>query len=171
MDPDHPSSYLLGILCDGVNYRNTKTARDREIVQNNVLQGLGWTVCRVWTLDWFENREAVMERLIQVIDKTKAAKKQKKESIHAIVPAGPLFNPQEAEVAEEIEPGTIQQGMRIYTIARLNIPKTFTKDFFALINRDLIVRHIRQVIETEAPISRSLLYKRLMQAWGVSRQT
>lgn len=33
VDPQNPSSYRLGIICDGKNYKRTKTARDREIVQ------------------------------------------------------------------------------------------------------------------------------------------
>ena len=35
VNPQNTSNYQLGIICDGKNYKRTKTARDREIVQNN----------------------------------------------------------------------------------------------------------------------------------------
>lgn len=57
VDPDNSSRYLLGILCDGENYRAAKTARDREIVQSSVLKMLGWNICKVWTMDWWENSQ------------------------------------------------------------------------------------------------------------------
>lgn len=68
VDKDTPSRYILGILCDGENYRNTKTARDREIVQNRVLQLLGWNICRVWTLDWFDNPDRVLKTIQQAVE-------------------------------------------------------------------------------------------------------
>ena len=40
VDTENTSNYQLGIICDGKNYKRTKTARDREIVQNNVLKAL-----------------------------------------------------------------------------------------------------------------------------------
>lgn len=63
VDPDNSSRYLLGILCDGENYRAAKTARDREIVQSSVLKMLGWNICKVWTMDWWENSQKVIDRI------------------------------------------------------------------------------------------------------------
>lgn len=56
VDTENTSNYQLGIICDGKNYKRTKTARDREIVQNNVLKALGWDIYRIWTMDWWENQ-------------------------------------------------------------------------------------------------------------------
>ena len=53
VDEKNPARYRLGIICDGENYKKAKTARDREVVQSNVLKMLGWNICRVWTLDWW----------------------------------------------------------------------------------------------------------------------
>ena len=63
MDPQNTSNYQLGIICDGKNYKRTKTARDREIVQNNVLKALGWDICRIWTMDWWEKPDEVIATL------------------------------------------------------------------------------------------------------------
>lgn len=67
VDKRHPSNYVLGILCDGENYRRTKTARDREIVQNGVLKTLGWNICRVWTMDWWEKCEEILTAIDQAV--------------------------------------------------------------------------------------------------------
>ncbi len=63
IDPEHPESYLLGILCDGYNSGATRTVRDREIVQLNVLRSLGWRLLRVWTMEWLGNPDKVVEKI------------------------------------------------------------------------------------------------------------
>ena len=54
-------------LCNGKNYYATKTARDREVVQPMVLEGLQWKVMRVWTLDWFQRPDSVIQRIEQAL--------------------------------------------------------------------------------------------------------
>lgn len=60
VDTENTSNYQLGIICDGKNYKRTKTLRDREIVQNNVLKALGWDIYRIWTMDWWEKPDEVI---------------------------------------------------------------------------------------------------------------
>lgn len=74
VDPENPDLYVLGILSDGGSYYNTKTTRDRDICQPNVLGMLGWRVVRLWTVDWFLNREAAMQRILKSIEEAVAAK-------------------------------------------------------------------------------------------------
>ncbi len=72
-----PDVYLLGILLDGEGYRDTQTTRDREIVQPSVLRSLNWRVMRVWSVDWFNNPDRVIVRILEQLrgkqkDKAKA---------------------------------------------------------------------------------------------------
>ena len=60
-----PDAYVLGILLDGESYRDTQTTRDREIVQPSVLEGLGWRVMRVWSVDWLNNPQRVIDRVME----------------------------------------------------------------------------------------------------------
>ena len=71
VNPDKPEEYMMGILCDGRNYYETKTTRDREIVQPGVLAGLGWNVMRVWAVDWYSNNDQVMSRILQRLEDIK----------------------------------------------------------------------------------------------------
>lgn len=64
----NPEIYSLGILLDGEGYHNTQTTRDREIVQPSVLGNLKWQVMRVWSVDWFNNQERVIKRIIDRIE-------------------------------------------------------------------------------------------------------
>ena len=44
--------------------RETPTARDRERLRHEVLDGLGWgPIHRIWSLDWVRNRAGEIERL------------------------------------------------------------------------------------------------------------
>ena len=63
IDPKDEGHYILGILCDGSNYYSTKTERDREVVQPGVLRGLKWNLMRVWSIDWFLNKDMVLQRI------------------------------------------------------------------------------------------------------------
>ena len=61
--PHHAGSYLVGIECDGAQYHSSATARDRDKVRQAVLEGLGWTILRIWSTDWFRNPGSVIERV------------------------------------------------------------------------------------------------------------
>lgn len=69
---ENPDVYSLGILLDGEGYHNTQTTRDREIVQPSVLGNLKWQVMRVWSVDWFNNKERVLKRIIERIESAPA---------------------------------------------------------------------------------------------------
>jgi hypothetical protein len=72
--PDNPEQYILGILCDGRSYYETKTTRDREIVQPDVLKGLNWRTMRVYSIDWYENKERVMKQILAELESVKEEK-------------------------------------------------------------------------------------------------
>ena len=39
---DFPDGFLLGVECDGASYHSSKSARDRDRLRQDVLEGLGW---------------------------------------------------------------------------------------------------------------------------------
>ncbi|NOC47321.1 DUF3320 domain-containing protein [Ruegeria sp. HKCCD7559] len=63
VNPDRAGAYLAGIECDGATYHSSATARDRDKVRQAVLEGLGWTILRIWSTDWFRDPAAVVDRL------------------------------------------------------------------------------------------------------------
>ncbi|MDE6551387.1 MAG: DUF4011 domain-containing protein [Muribaculaceae bacterium] len=79
-DDSRPGIFGLAILLDGDNYKETRTTRDREIVQPAVLQGLGWKVMRVWSVDWFRNKNRVIDRIIEKLSE-EPAKREEDEAV------------------------------------------------------------------------------------------
>jgi len=68
--PDKPNEYILGIEYDGANYHSAKSVRDRDRLRQEILERKGWKIHRIWSVDWFKNREAEIERLLQVVQGT-----------------------------------------------------------------------------------------------------
>jgi very-short-patch-repair endonuclease len=84
------SAYDLGIECDGAMYHNTPAARDRDWLRQSVLEGLGWTIHRVWSTSWVRNPGAELEALENAIATARAG-----ASIH-VTPTAPVEKPAEA---------------------------------------------------------------------------
>jgi len=74
--PHLPGEYLLGIECDGATYHSAKSVRDRDIIRQEILESKGWKIHRVWSTDWFKNRDKEIERLISNIEKLLEEDKQ-----------------------------------------------------------------------------------------------
>lgn len=65
--PDDDSRYVLGIECDGPGFAGARTARDRDVLRRAALEAKGWRLHRVWSPDWFRDRERTLERLLRAI--------------------------------------------------------------------------------------------------------
>ncbi|MDD2340051.1 MAG: DUF3320 domain-containing protein [Methanosarcina sp.] len=78
-DPVHPGRYVLGIACDGASYYSLPVARDRDRLRQQVLEGLGWKIYRVWSTDWYlhpkESRGKLLEAVKGAIKQAKAQAK------------------------------------------------------------------------------------------------
>ncbi|HEX5717327.1 MAG TPA: AAA domain-containing protein [Thermoanaerobaculia bacterium] len=64
MHPMKPGRPVLAIECDGASYHSSPTARDRDRLRQAHLQRLGWQFLRIWSTDWFYNREQETERAV-----------------------------------------------------------------------------------------------------------
>ena len=64
-DPKNPTGYAIGVECDGAAYHSSRSARDRDILRQEILQCMGWKLCRVWSTEWFKNKEATTRLLIE----------------------------------------------------------------------------------------------------------
>ncbi len=115
VDPADDGRYLAGILLDGRSYQMSGTTRDREIAQPVLLRHLGWDVTRVWAIDWWEDSEAVMERLKAFLERVLSERGEEPPTPRAPESA----EAEEAEKAEEIvpsqepEPGASQANEKV----------------------------------------------------------
>ena len=65
--PEWAHGFILGVECDGATYHSAKSARDRDRLRQEILEGLGWKLHRIWSTDWFNNPRQEAERLRKVI--------------------------------------------------------------------------------------------------------
>ncbi|AKB37659.1 DNA helicase related protein [Methanosarcina siciliae C2J] len=78
-DPRHPGRYVLGIECDGASYHSSPVARDRDRLRQQILEGLGWKIYRVWSTDWYLHPKECREKLLETVKTAvKQAKRQAK---------------------------------------------------------------------------------------------
>lgn len=67
VDRQHPGEYLCGVECDGRMYHSSRVARDRDRLRQQMLEGLGWKIVRVWSTDWFRDRNRARKDLLTKI--------------------------------------------------------------------------------------------------------
>ena len=65
---DWPHGYLAGIECDGATYHSSLSARDNDIVRQNVLENYGWNIYRVWSTNWFRDPRQEMDKLTSYLN-------------------------------------------------------------------------------------------------------
>jgi superfamily I DNA and/or RNA helicase len=57
-------SFLLGVECDGASYHSSKSARDRDRLRQQVLEGMGWSIARIWSTDWFLDSDRCIQDIV-----------------------------------------------------------------------------------------------------------
>ncbi len=166
--PDKPQQYILGIIIDGHYYYNAQTTNDREMVMPSVLKALGWNVHRIWTMDWHENSDKIIDTIVEKV-KQLQTQPEVKEAISTGQIVEPVFELVKA-MPEEVVPITITSKQKPYVTATLtSVSSANSETVFEFQNRNSIKQQIKLLVDTEAPISKSLLYKKVLQAWNTSR--
>ena len=156
VNPDNPQEYMLGILCDGRKYYETKTVRDREIVQTGVLKGLSWNIMRIWTVDWYANRAKVMERLLGRLNDIKNHVKPKADASEAAKKiAAKAFNVSDMKVEKAEE----------YTL-----PKAYQNKDIGLIPQKEVQKAVMYAIEQSVSMPKEELYKQTARLLGFTRR-
>ena len=70
-EKSNPGKWLLAVEFDGARYHNSKTARDRDRLRQMNLERFGWKFFRIWSTDWFNNKQVVLKRLESELNKIK----------------------------------------------------------------------------------------------------
>ncbi len=176
VDKRDPSRYILAVLTDGLNYRNAATSNDREIVQVNALQMLGWNIHRVWSADWWESPGKVLDGILAAIGNAekagiteKAPEPAPEQTLQPQLALNSLSTTVEPVIAATRRPE--RPGLAVpYQLCRLEpVPGASSDDFLHFSNHRKVMEQIAQVLATEAPISKDLLSRRVLSAWGASK--
>lgn len=60
--------YLMAVETDGATYHSSLSARDRDILRQEILEGYGWYFYRIWSTDWRNDPVDTKERLHKAVD-------------------------------------------------------------------------------------------------------
>lgn len=160
-NPDEPDKYILGINCGSLSSYENGTASDRTLSQPSVLRGLGWNVMSVYILDWIDNRERVLSKIKDELDKAVAAYRDPKLK-EAEVP-----KPKQELVFEQEQPIQLSDQCDRYdsfTVKSYGVSENFNEA-----NKAKITKNVSDVLKAEAPVSRSVLAKKVFACWGITR--
>lgn len=67
LHPEQEREFVLGIECDGATYHSSKSVRDRDRLRQEILERKGWRIHRIWSTDWFKNRDREVNRLLDAV--------------------------------------------------------------------------------------------------------
>jgi superfamily I DNA and/or RNA helicase len=168
INPNKPEQYVLGLIIDGHYYFNAQTANDREMVMPSVLKALGWNIYRVWSLDWYENSEKIIN---DIVDKFQILLTQPdiEEEINPSSDTEIIF---ESIIKENVQEtiNASESKRKEYVATNIPImPRVTSENFLEFKNRNIIKNQILSIVDAESPISKSLLYKKVLVTWNTSR--
>ena len=170
VDKENDGIYCAGILIDGKSYKTADTTRDREIAQISILEGLGWKVTRVWSMDWLEDPEKTLEKVTTFIEtpKTEPIEEEKQEEPLAEETASAAEN--EIPVVEEGS-DTPDDELVPYKAATMPVEEMSAADLSDALKTSMVQEKIWCILEQEAPISNDLLARRLATSCGNMKLT
>lgn len=198
LDDETSGRYVCGIECDGAAYHASQTARDRDRLRQQVLENRGWEIHRVWSTDWFKDREGQAERILRLVEESRARARQKAaEALEAAARAEEDRVKAEAERAASAPPAQTLAGdpvegassseppsaaMPSNTPTQTPAPEPLAGEPYRMADAtqrfqgDLVTAHIsgllnaiESVVEAEAPVHVDDLSARVAAMWGLSR--
>ena len=158
VDPDHPGRYMLGIECDGAMYHSARSARDRDRLRQQVLEDLGWSIHRIWSTDWFRNRERELTRVEDAIRNARSGNG-----------VGPVYaHPKPAPLGRNSAPvreAENHSSPYIMATPRINRSGVPLHD----VNPATLAEWLSQVVRVESPVHLQEAITRVRMAAGIRR--
>ena len=174
VDPEQPGRYLLGIECDGANYHRSKNARDRDKLRESILVGLGWTIHRVWSTDWWEKpveELARIEAAVEAARKTISVPKSPSEHATQWISSAPLTDVNVTVFGKDPKSAPPNPKLVVYEPYAI-MANCGTPDGYYDVKSDNSIRSLIEAIVTkEGPVCLSIVARRVSEYWGIGRVT
>lgn len=161
VDPRRPGRYVLAIECDGASYHSARSARDRDRLRQQVLEGLGWRVHRIWSTDWFRNPDRELRRAIDAIEDALAG------GSVVTIPTPLATVPTTIHRDDSPEPQQTLNSAPSYVLATPHID-TSGRDLHA-VPLATLASWVVEVVEAEGPVHTSEVVRRVVTGAGVGR--
>jgi very-short-patch-repair endonuclease len=113
-DPHAPERYILAVECDGAAYHSSLSARERDRLRQDILEGLGWNVLRIWSTDWYRDPVREVDRVIQRVNEILAARP---------TPPAEENRPEQTQAGLEADTPELQPNFELTAPASTSRPK------------------------------------------------
>jgi very-short-patch-repair endonuclease len=173
IDPARPGEYVLGVECDGATYHSARSARDRDRLRQEVLEGLGWRLHRIWSTDWFRNPMRETDKLIAAI--RQAAEKK-------VAPELPLDEPDDSSQGEnDVDDDDSAAAGELDELPSLYAKPSNVEDYkeaspsipsrreLLELSASEIGRLALAVVEAEGPVHTDEVARRIREAFGLQK--
>jgi hypothetical protein len=165
-DSERPGRYRLGIDCNGPGTEGARSARDRDRLRLQVLEGLGWRLARAWSATWFRDRDGARARLLAAVEHSAASEPTPSPALtpsEPIVELAPKAGGDVAEATESPDPS----ASAAYRVATLDV-KLGDRDLHELpVGR--LAALVARVVQVEGPVHAEDVVRRVADAAGVKR--
>ena len=146
--PKQPGRMVLAIEADGASYHSSKTARDRDRLRQEHLERIGWRFHRIWSTEWFRNREQEIQRTLKawesaVVDADKTSQ--------PILPLADISEPvlkHQTNIPKRKGIRPVQQGLSIKEYSQESLVELINwieSDGRLLTDRDLLDIAVREL--------------------------
>lgn len=158
VDPIRPGRYILGVECDGAMYHSSRVARDRDRLRQEVLEGLGWVIHRIWGTSWYLDRKREERRLLEAIQ------------LAAADNGGPPRKQLTLSTPVELVDADLE-GMPDWAVP-YQLHRPWVPSWLEMTDpaaTPYVVEAIKEVVRVEGPVSKEVVLRRVREAWGVGR--
>ena len=163
-DPLEKGRYLIGIECDGPGYRSSRYARERDRLRLAVLRDQGWTIHRLWSGDWLQQKE---QQLLDITASMERARSVAPARTAAIAPtsAEPRTSKEEA-IELAMTPAQAESLATPYVEASFPVARGTEPQQLTLKEMTQV---LYKIVELEGPIHEEELITRVHDLWGKER--
>jgi len=177
--PDRAGRYILGIECDGATFHRGGSARERDRLRQEVLEGLGWRIFRIWSPDWIRDANRVVSHIVERVNELRNSEEIGLPAGIGVVRTTHDTNSDEegvlgnwravAETATSaLKP--LQSPMEelaeyeTYKDERSHSAGSFYDDYLFVLSR-----MIAEIVKTEAPVHPAVVVQRVAGIYGFGR--
>ena len=65
--------YILGIELDDVAFYSSDSLLERDVYRFEFMQSRGWNIMRLWSREWWQNKQKVIQKIVKNIEKSKSS--------------------------------------------------------------------------------------------------
>lgn len=163
-------SFDLGIECDGARYHSAPAARDRDRLRQEVIEGLGWKIHRIWSTAWTRDPKAEIEKIEKSLERARSS--PRKGSREKAKRHGEPNQSVEAAASDESDqpPSSEPHPALFERYKKAPLENIWGVGTDPVTEDDGVLRRlVDRVVEVEGPVHLDLVVERIRQRYGLKR--